>query len=501
MASETKQRLVQQLAEDIKKHSIVGVVNFSNLPAKQLQNIRATLAKSGVRIIMTRKKLLKMAMENSKVENVRQLAEKIKGMPALILTNDNPFTLYATIQKNKSPAPAKAGQTAPKDITIKAGPTSFAPGPIISELGSAGIKTKVESGKLTIISDTIVAREGDVISLKLAGLLTRLNVQPMEIGLDLIAVLEKGVVFEAKQLFVDNAEYEQKFISAAQWAINLAVESAYLTDDTTELLLQKAFREAKALSIEQDIITDITAGEILAKAERQALSLQGEAKIEVVHSPAEKKETKRETERKTAEKEELEIIAKEKAAKKEIKEEADKSHAAEQKTDKKVEIETKPAERAETEEPLETEEPKEETILKEDTITEKENLREQKEKPESGEAAFQKEEVKEAKIAADSEREINLDKVKHDREQKSDSKGESNIPSVESIIQAMKEKFSESKNFKSKVIEPKITAEKLVDEEIRMAAGRKAREEAGKDKSIKEAERLFEQLKKKGTLR
>ncbi|MBI2112759.1 50S ribosomal protein L10, partial [Candidatus Woesearchaeota archaeon] len=35
------------------------------------------------------------------------------------------------LEKNKSNAPAKPGQVAPKDITVKAGATSFAPGPII----------------------------------------------------------------------------------------------------------------------------------------------------------------------------------------------------------------------------------------------------------------------------------------------------------------------------------------------------------------------------------
>jgi large subunit ribosomal protein L10 len=42
--------------------------------------------------------------------------------------------LYKILQKSKSSAPAKAGQTAPNDIYVKAGKTSFAPGPIIGEL-------------------------------------------------------------------------------------------------------------------------------------------------------------------------------------------------------------------------------------------------------------------------------------------------------------------------------------------------------------------------------
>ena len=279
MVNENKKQLVQKLTKDIQDSPIVGLVNFENLPAQQLQGMRAMLREKNVKIIMARKKLLKLALTQSKKEHIEQLIERIKGLPALIFTESNPFTLYSMIQKNKSEAPAKAGQTSPKEIIIKAGATNFAPGPIISELAAVGIKTKVENGKLAIIDDVIVAKEGDVITQKLAETLKRLDIKPMEVGLDLVAVWENGTVFDAKQLHIDEAEYLQNITQAAQWAMNLAVETAYLTTETTEILLQKAFREAKAVAVEQGILSEETVNEILSKTEREALSLKGEAKL------------------------------------------------------------------------------------------------------------------------------------------------------------------------------------------------------------------------------
>lgn len=281
MVSEEKKRFVQQLAGELKQSPIVGLLNMHSLPAPQLQNMRATLLKQKVNIIMARKRLLRLAMKDSNKQNIEQLAGKIKGMPALLLASTNPFSLYSAIQKNKSKAPAKAGQAAPKDIVVKAGPTSFAPGPIISELAAVGIKTKVEQGKLAIVGDTIVAKEGDIISPKLAETLKRLDIKPMEIGLDIVAVWEEGMIFDAKQLHVDEAEYSLNFTQAAQWAINLALETAYLTEETTELLLQKAFREAKVLAEESNFLTNLGAGEILSRAEQQAAALQEAFNIEV----------------------------------------------------------------------------------------------------------------------------------------------------------------------------------------------------------------------------
>ncbi len=280
MVSEKKQQLVQSLLKDIEEHSIVGVVNLENLPAPQLQIMRSALLKDEVKIVMTRKRLITLALSKSKKTNMDKLAEKVRGMPALIFSKSNPFALYSTIQKKKSEAPAKTGQTAPRDITVKAGATSFAPGPIISELAAVGIKTKVEAGKLAIIQDTLVAKEGDIISAKLAETLKRLDIKPMEIGLNIVAVWENGTIFNAKDLHIDEAQYAQDVTQAATWAFNLAIDIAYPSADTTEVLLAKAFNDAKALSIEQNILTDLTAGDILSKAERQAHSLAKEAGVE-----------------------------------------------------------------------------------------------------------------------------------------------------------------------------------------------------------------------------
>ena len=274
MATQTKQLLVQRLVKDITSYPLVGIANMHNLPAQQLQKMRKLLRMQGVLMVMARKRLLQRALQGSQKENIPQLVEAMKGMPALIFSKGNPFSLYAAIQKNKSEAPAKPGQIAPRDIVVKSGPTNFAPGPIISELAAVGIKTKVEGGKLAVIQDTTIVKEGAVISLKVSETLKRLDIKPMEIGLDLVAVWENGLVFDARQLHIDPVEYTRNITQAAQWAMNLAVETAYPTEETTELLLQKAFNDAKALSIEQNFITTITAGDIVAKAERQALALK-----------------------------------------------------------------------------------------------------------------------------------------------------------------------------------------------------------------------------------
>ncbi len=272
---QSRYKKVHEFSQLLEEYPIVGVVNMNNLPTKQLQNMRAQLRKTVV-LRMTKRRLLKKAIDHVKAKKpgIEQIVPYMEGMPALIFTKDNPFALYKKIAKNKSTAPAKPGQVAPKDIEVKAGPTSFAPGPIIGELGSVGLKAGIEAAKVVIKTDTVVAKKGDVISEKLAGILARLGVEPMEIGLDLAAVYEQGSIFTKQILAIDEEVYKKNIGQAGRLALNLAVEAAYPTKETTQLLVQKAFRDAKGFGVTIGIMAKELVSDILVRAEAQMRSLK-----------------------------------------------------------------------------------------------------------------------------------------------------------------------------------------------------------------------------------
>lgn len=261
---------VKEIVALMKKYSIIGVVDMENMPAPQLLKMRTQLHGKAL-IRMTKGRLIKVAFGQMKndVKGIDQLNGHLKGMPALIFTNENPFKLYKIIQKSKSAAPAKPGQKAPNDISIQAGPTPFAPGPIIGELGALGLKTAIENGKVAIKADKLLVREGEVITDKVAGLLTRFGIEPMEIGLNLVAVLEDGVVFTKGILAVDEKQYIADIKTLSSEAMNLAVFAGYASKDTIKLLIAKAYRNANGLAESKDIMTADNVKAVLAKAESQ----------------------------------------------------------------------------------------------------------------------------------------------------------------------------------------------------------------------------------------
>ncbi len=279
--SDKKKDVVKKIAELIKSYPIIAAVNMENLPAKQLQVMTAQL-RGQVEMFMAKRRLMTIAIESVKAEKpgIEELIPHLKGMPALLFTKDNPFTLYKKLDKSKSTAPAKAGQEAPNDIVVKAGPTPFAPGPIIGELGGFKIKSGIEDGKVVIKEDSVVAKEGDVINAALAGILSRLGIEPMEIGLNITATYEDGMIFTKDVLAVDEQEYINNITQGASWAFNLAIEAGFLTPETTETMIIKAFNDSKALAISQNILADTVVDQILAKAHGEMMSLKTTANIQ-----------------------------------------------------------------------------------------------------------------------------------------------------------------------------------------------------------------------------
>ncbi len=276
-AAPEKKAVIKRIQELSKKYPIIGILNMHSLPAAQLARMRSQL-RQNVEMLMTKKNLILLALTKLKESKpgIEKFEQKLPEMPALIFTKDNPFALYKTIKKNKSKAPAKAGQLAPFDLIVPAGPTPFAPGPVLSELAQLGIKAGVEGGKVAIKQDCTVCKEGQPIKPALAAMLARLSIEPMEIGLDLVAVYEAGMIYPKTVLDIDETKFMHDLTTAASWAFNLAIETVYISKDTTEPLLQKAFREAKAVALEGCVIAPELVEELLAKAEREAQAVQSE---------------------------------------------------------------------------------------------------------------------------------------------------------------------------------------------------------------------------------
>ncbi len=282
--AEYKKRKVKELEGLMLNNRVIAIVNMENLPAKQLQSMRAKL-RSNVSIRMAKKRLIKLAIGNAKSskKNLEKLEGHLNGMPALIFTKENPFKLAKALRENKSKAAAKAGQTSPREIIIPAGPTQFAPGPIISDLSAIGLKTGVEAGKVSVREEKAVIMEGEKFSQKLAEVLGKLGITPMEIGLDLVAVYEDGIVYGKEILSLDEQKVLEDMQKAAVTAINLSAGIGYPTKENIKRMIANAYNQAKYIAVSSNIMSDFVAEKMVKESSLQAKALKERLNIQEVN--------------------------------------------------------------------------------------------------------------------------------------------------------------------------------------------------------------------------
>ncbi|MCK4714843.1 MAG: 50S ribosomal protein L10, partial [Candidatus Aenigmarchaeota archaeon] len=273
MVSQKNIQTVKEVSAQLKKYPVIGIIDMFKLPASQLHQIRSKLRGKAV-IRMVKKRLIVLALKESGIKGSDMLSESLQGEPALILTEMNPFKLAMMIDRNKSEAPAKEGDIAPRDIMVTAGPTSLPPGPVIGELQKAKIPASIEGDKIHVKQDTVIAKEGDEINSLLAGVMAKLGITPMEIGLNLLTAWEDGLLYDRDILFIPQQKYVDDLVSCHQSAFNLAYNSGYPTKETVPLLLSRAHQEAYSLAMAADILTSETVKPLLAKAHAQAASLK-----------------------------------------------------------------------------------------------------------------------------------------------------------------------------------------------------------------------------------
>lgn len=276
IVSKKKQKELATLKKLIKDYPVIGVIDITSLPSSQFQSMKHKLRDKLI-IRVSKKRVLRILFQDTAKDKagIDKLVEALdKGIPAIMFSNDDSFKVFNNFKKGKSDAPAKAGQIAPDDIYAKAGPTPFTPGPIIGELGTLGIKTKVEDGKIAIIEDYLLVKEGEEIDAQKADFMAKLGLRPMKIGINLVACYEDGTVFDKNDLDIDTEEYFNKFKQAYSEAFNLAANTGYTTKDNVALLLTKNYREALGLAKATGVSTPETVGEQIKDAERQAQALK-----------------------------------------------------------------------------------------------------------------------------------------------------------------------------------------------------------------------------------
>jgi large subunit ribosomal protein L10 len=299
---------VNYLVDLFRQHKTVAVINVAKLNDKQIQYTkRALRGKATFR--MSKKNLQLRAIEayknESKKENLDELAKFIPGQSSLLFTNMNIFELKKVFIENKWKIPAKPNEITPVDIWVPAGDTGLPPGQVISELNMIlKLPTRIQNDTIWIREDTRTHKAGDFIEVKQAAALKKLGINPIESILKISYAWSDGEIIPEEVLYMDMEQFKLDVASCYLSAQKLAIELGILDSETIKPLVQKAFREAMSLLFELPIFLDDMLPEYIKKAETNARILNSmvlgegissttkEAKVEIEDKKKKKKEEK-----------------------------------------------------------------------------------------------------------------------------------------------------------------------------------------------------------------
>ena len=272
-----KAQMYQQMQELPKKYSVMALVRMEKVRASQLLPLRKKLL-GEVEIVSIKDKIAKKAFEKLDVPGAEKMKEMLTGQCVFMFTNMSPFKLNVLLGKNKVFLAARGGNIASIDVVVPPKNTGIAPGPMLTEFKDNKIPTKIDQGTIWILKETTPVKKGEVISTKLAALLGKLDIKPIEARIVLNSALSESILFSEEELVVDVDAFRDKIAQANQDALALSTEIAYVTEDNIAQILAKASQAGISLSVEAAYVTDETKEQILQKAHSQAKGVASKAK-------------------------------------------------------------------------------------------------------------------------------------------------------------------------------------------------------------------------------
>ena len=246
---------VKNLTSEISNSPVTALVSIKGIRTKQLQGIRRAL-KGKARIRVLRGTLLEKSIEKVKLPNIKNLEPFINGQIALITTELSPVSLYSTLHDSRQKAAARGGEIATEDIIVAAKETNFPPGPMISEFQKVGLQTAIEKGKIVIKKEAVFVKKGEKISRDKAKIMEKLEIFPLDIGLDVISAYEDGVIFNKEAMSLTPAAVMSMIATAFAGAKAVAKSATFMVKEIIPDMIVKARMEAESLAIASNFVEE-----------------------------------------------------------------------------------------------------------------------------------------------------------------------------------------------------------------------------------------------------
>ncbi|KAJ1093331.1 hypothetical protein NDU88_006435 [Pleurodeles waltl] len=238
-----------QLLDDYPKCFIVGA---DNVGSKQMQQIRMSLRGKAV-VLMGKNTMMRKSIRGHLENNpaLEKLLNHIRGNVGFVFTKEDLTEIRDMLLANKVPASARAGATAPCDVTVPAQNTGLGPEKT-SFFQALGITTKISRGTIEILSDVQLIKTGDKVGASEATLLNMLNISPFSFGLIIQQVYDNGSIYNPEVLDITEEALHVRFLEGVRNVASVCLQIGYPTIASVPHTIINGYKRVLAVAVETD---------------------------------------------------------------------------------------------------------------------------------------------------------------------------------------------------------------------------------------------------------
>jgi len=231
---------------------------LGNVRSQQLHDVRRGLRGKG-EFLMGKKTMQKKIITARAANSSSSLDQALKktmcddeflsGNLGMLFTNESVESISAIVTKYRVQAPARVGAISPCDVVIPAGNTGLEP----TQTGffqALNIATKIAKGMVEIVSDKKVLSTGDKVDNSTAALLQKLKISPFFYAVEVVSVWDRGVLFTAEDLKINDASIEEQFMTGISNLTALSLGSGVPTELSFPHTIIDGFKNLLAASVE-----------------------------------------------------------------------------------------------------------------------------------------------------------------------------------------------------------------------------------------------------------
>lgn len=247
-ASERKALMYSKTQELFSSHNNYMLVSIKRVKSTQLKDVKSSLDPK-VKLLFAKNKIMKKALKDLDAQKYDQLIEKLHDDVAIaFFDNVDPKSILHAGMDHMRKANAVAGDIAPLDVVIPAGPTGLGPEKI-NIFQAARMNTKINKGKIDLVADHKLLSKGDTVTISDASLLLMLKIQPFSFGLDVLKVFEGNDVFDKSILMIGEDDVENCMKECISLTAAISLGTGISTPASVPYEIKNAFADIAKVSL------------------------------------------------------------------------------------------------------------------------------------------------------------------------------------------------------------------------------------------------------------